>query len=343
MFGDDRCNVGVRRRWWRRGGGRLGMVIISLLTVVAFFAPVLANDQPLVCRFEGRWHLPAVVDLVHQVPGAWRWVEKSGPFHLAGFDAKAALKGSAEAYWPPIAFGPIETSADSFSRPSREHWLGTDEVGRDVAARLVYGAAVALKVGLVSMGIAGLIGIVVGGVAGYAGGWVDALLSRVIEMVMCFPVIFLILAIMVWLPPSIVNVMVVIGLTRWTPIARYVRAEILRLKVQDFVMAARSSGAGPLRIMLRHLLPNAMGPIWVTLSFGMAQAILIEAALSWLGFGVEWPDPSWGTMLRSAFDELRVAPHLMYPPCIAIFLAVFSYNLVGDALRDAFDARLGEN
>ncbi|HQO34602.1 MAG TPA: ABC transporter permease, partial [bacterium] len=214
--------------------------------------------------------------------------------------------------------------------------------GRDLAARIVYGTIVSIQVGMVSMGIATLIGIYLGALAGYLGGWVDIVISRFIEIIQCFPTFFLILAILAWLDPSIVNVMVVIGLTSWTSIARYTRGEFIRLQSQEYVLASRALGCHPLRIMFRHLLPNAVAPVLVTITFGIASAILAEAGLSWLGFGVQQPDPSWGNILRDAYDHLRSAPHLVYPPCIAIFLAVLSYNLVGDALRDAIDPRIAD-
>jgi peptide/nickel transport system permease protein len=197
-----------------------------------------------------------------------------------------------------------------------------------------------VKVGFVSMGIAAVIGIFIGGLAGYAGGWLDIVISRIIEIVICFPVFFLILAIMVWLEPNITNVMIVIGLTRWTSIARYARGEFIRIKGLDYVTAAQALGIRRGRIMFRHILPNALAPVLVSVTFGIASAILVEAGLSWLGFGVQAPNPSWGNMLRSAYDALRIAPYLVFPPCVAIFLAVLAYNLVGDALRDAIDPRL---
>ena len=256
------------------------------------------------------------------------------------FDAKEELDPEEFAIWPLIPYHEYEQTLDFFAPPSVEHWLGTDELGRDVTARMIHGTSVSIKVGFISMGIAAVIGIIVGGLAGYWGGWVDMVISRIIEIVICFPVFFLILAIMVWLEPNITNVMIVIGLTRWTGIARYARGEFIRIKGQDYVIAARALGIGHLRIMFRHILPNSLAPVLVSITFGIASAILVESGLSWLGFGVQAPDPSWGNILRTAYDSLRVAPHLVYPPCIAIFLAVLAYNLVGDALRDAIDPRL---
>jgi peptide/nickel transport system permease protein len=327
------------RRFRRSRRGIFGILIVVLLMLVAFLSPLIAGNQPIVCRYQGQLYFPGIVEILDKVPVLSRWIEQSRPFGMAGFDAREALADSF-AVWPPVPYGPLETTMDSSDPPSGDHWLGTDDLGRDLMSRMVHGAVVSVKVGIVSMGIAALIGILVGGLAGFYGGWVDAALSRLIEVVMCFPVFFLILSLMVWLEPNIINVMVVIGLTRWTSIARYSRGEFIRLKTLDYVVAARAAGAGSIRIMWRHLLPNSLAPVLVAVSFGMAQAILIEAGLSWLGFGVQWPDPSWGNILRSAFDQIRVSPYMVYPPCVAIFLAVLAYNLIGDALRDAVDPRL---
>jgi peptide/nickel transport system permease protein len=262
------------------------------------------------------------------------------PFNRPQFDAKKDLDPDEFSIWPMVAYGELEQTNEFFSPPSGRHWLGTDDLGRDVLARMIHGTAVSVKVGFVSMGIAAVIGILIGGLAGYCGGWIDMIVSRVIEIIICFPLFFLILAIMVWLKPSIINIMIVIGLTRWTSIARYARGEFMRIKQNDYVLAAKAMGVGHVRIMFGHILPNSLAPVMVSVTFGIAGAILVEAALSWLGFGVQDPAASWGNILRTAYDSLRVAPYLVYPPCIAIFLAVLSYNLVGDALRDAIDPRL---
>lgn len=334
---------GYGRRVWREfrrsRRGVIGLTCVVMLLLTAFFAPLLASGQPIVCRYEGELHWPGVVDVLRNVPLMSLVVKKSKPFNFPGFDAKAEL-GDAFAIWPMIPYDPLATSDSVRQPPSRRHVLGTDGVGRDLAARMIHGSVVSVKVGFVSMGIAALLGLVIGSVAGYYGGWVDAIISRLIEVVICFPVFFLILSVMIWLEPNIINVMVVIGLTRWTSIARYTRGEFLRLKTLDFVTAARACGAGAGRIMFAHLLPNALAPVLVTVTFGIAQAILIEAALSWLGFGVQPPNPSWGNELHSAYEHLRVAPHMVWPPCVAIFGAVLVYNLAGDALRDAIDPRI---
>jgi peptide/nickel transport system permease protein len=330
----------VWRRLRRNRRGMAGLFVVLVMVVVAFGSPLIASNQPIVCRYQGRWYFPAVVELFQSRSTSVHWIEKSRPFNLPQFDAKRELDPKEFAVWPLICYHEREQTANFLSPPSREHWLGTDELGRDVTSRMIHGTSVSVQVGFVSMGIATLIGIVVGGLAGYLGGWVDIVISRVVEVVICFPVFFLILAIMVWLEPNITNVMIVIGLTRWTSIARYVRGEFIRIKAQDYVTAGQALGLGHLRIMFRHILPNSLAPVLVSVTFGIASAILVEAGLSWLGFGVQPPNPSWGNILRTAYDSLRIAPHLVYPPCVAIFLAVLAYNLVGDALRDAVDPRL---
>ena len=324
----------------RNRRGMVGLSFVLFMLLVSLFSPLLATNQPVVCKYEGKWYFPAVIEIFQSRSSTLHWVKKPKPFNLPQFNAKKRLSPDDFAIWPLIPYHENEQTLDFFAPPSGEHWLGTDELGRDVAARMIHGTSVSVKVGFISMGIAAVIGIFVGSIAGYFGGWVDAIVSRVIEIVICFPVFFLILAIMVWLEPNINNVMIVIGLTRWTSIARYARGEFLRIKGSDYILAARAQGVGHMRIMFRHILPNSLAPILVSITFGIAGAILVEAGLSWLGFGVQAPSPSWGNILRTAYDSLRVAPYLVYPPCIAIFIAVLSYNLVGDAFRDAIDPRL---
>jgi len=320
--------------------GVAGFCFVALMVLVAALSPLLATNQPIVCKYKGQWYFPAIVEIFQVRGTGHHWFNKSKPFNLPQFDAKTELAPEDFAVWPLIPFHEYEQTSNFLAPPSAQHWFGTDELGRDVAARMIHGTAVSVKVGFVSMGLAAVIGIIVGAMAGYWGGVVDMVISRIIEVIICFPVFFLILAIMVWFEPNITNVMIVIGLTRWTSIARYSRGEFIRIKQYDYVIAAKALGIGHIRIMFRHILPNSLAPVLVSITFGIASAILVESGLSWLGFGVQAPNPSWGNILRTAYDSLRVAPHLVYPPCIAIFLAVLAYNLVGDALRDAIDPRL---
>lgn len=222
---------------------------------------------------------------------------------------------------------------DALLSPSSTHWLGTDQLGRDVAGRLLYGARVSLSVGLVAVGLATLVGIAVGATAGYLGGAADAVLMRAADIMLCFPTLFLILAVVAFLGPNLLNIMVVIGLTSWMGIARLVRAEILTLRTREFILAARGAGASPAWIIRRHLLPNALAPILVNVTFGMAGAILVESGLSFLGIGIQPPTPSWGNMLSEGKETLGVAWWLTVAPGAAIFLVTLGCHLVGEGLR----------
>ena len=222
----------------------------------------------------------------------------------------------------------------------KPHILGTDGIGRDILSRMLWGGRVSLSVGIVAVSIYVTIGIIVGSIAGYFRGIPDLLISRVIEIVICFPSFFLILTIVAFVGPSIFNIMLVIGLTGWTSVARLVRGEFLRLSEQEFVLAGRALGYKPLRIIFRHVLPNAMAPVLVSATFGIAGAILTESSLSFLGFGITVPKPSWGGILATGRTALLRAPWLIYFPGLAIFITITAYNLVGEALRDAADPRL---
>ena len=228
------------------------------------------------------------------------------------------------------------------SPPGKKHLLGTDELGRDLLSRIIWGSRVSLKVGFVAVGIAILIGIIIGALAGFYGGWTDAILMRFVDIMLAFPTFFLILAVISILEQNIFTIMVVIGLTSWMDVARLVRAEFLSLKEKDFVGAARAVGASDKRLIFTHILPNALSPVFVAATFGVAGAILIESGLSFLGLGVQPPDPSWGNILTAGKDNIEVAWWLSFFPGFAILITVLSYNLVGEGLRDALDPRLWE-
>ncbi len=225
-------------------------------------------------------------------------------------------------------------------RPGAAHWLGTDALGRDVLSRMLHGGRVSLWVGFVSVGLSSAIGLALGLIAGYFGRWVDEVIMRGVDVMLCFPSFFLILAVIAFLEPSLTNIMVVIGLTSWMGVARLVRAETLSLRGRDFVLAARVAGAGPVRIMARHILPNALAPVLVSATLGIAGAILVESSLSFLGLGVQPPDASWGNMLLDGKEVLEVAPWLSVFPGLAILFTVLGYNLLGESLRDLLDPRL---
>ncbi|UQZ89056.1 peptide ABC transporter permease [Deltaproteobacteria bacterium Smac51] len=225
--------------------------------------------------------------------------------------------------------------------PGPEHVLGTDSLGRDVLSRLIWGGRVSLKVGFVAVGIATAIGLALGAAAGYYGGLVDGAVMRFCDLMLCFPSMFLILAVIAILEPSVWNVMIVIGLTGWMGVARLVRAEFITLKNRDFALAAKTLGASDTRIIWRHLLPNAMAPVLVAATLGVAGAILTESSLSFLGLGVQPPTSTWGAMLADGKDYLSRAWWLSLYPGLAILVTVLSYNLVGEGLRDALDPRSG--
>ncbi len=239
-------------------------------------------------------------------------------------------------------YSPIALDLGSMGQaPSGAHWLGTDTTGRDVWSRIVHAGQVSLSVGLVAVSISTLIGIVIGSIAGYAAGKVDMVLMRFTDMVMAFPSLVMIITIASVLGPSIYNTMLVIGILTWPGIARLVRGQFLSFREQQFVLAARSIGVSPFQIMFRHLFPNVVGTVTVAATFGMANAILQEASLSFLGLGVQAPTPSWGNMLQDAQSQtiLEGMPWLWLAPGLMIALAVLSINFIGDGLRDALDPR----
>lgn len=224
--------------------------------------------------------------------------------------------------------------------PAPVHWFGTDALGRDCLSRMIYGARISLLVGLVAVGLATVIGALLGALAGYLGGWIDGLIMRAVDVMLCFPTIFLIMAVIAFLDPSIWNIMIVIGLTSWMGVARLVRAEFLSLRQREFVLAARVLGASDARIVFSHILPNALAPVLVSATLGVGGAILTESALSFLGIGVQPPTPSWGNMLTEGKDNLEIAWWLSVFPGLAILTTVLGYNLLGEGLRDALDPRV---
>lgn len=223
--------------------------------------------------------------------------------------------------------------------PAPGHWMGTDELGRDVLARMIHGSRVTLWVSLAATLVAVVVGVSLGAVAGYFTGWVDWVISRLIEVVLCFPFLVLLLAIVALFQPSMLTIIIALSITSWPTEARLVRGEMLRVREIEFAEAARASGAKALRVVLRHLLPNAIAPVLVSASFGVAMAMLTESALSFLGFGVPLPRASWGSILSSADDYLLHAWWLALFPGLAIFLTAAAYNIIGERLRDAMDPR----
>jgi peptide/nickel transport system permease protein len=308
--------------------------VVVALAILALLADFIANEKPLYMKLDGESYFPIVADYGVRL-GIWRWPE---PLLNADF---RRLAEEAEVAWSapiPHSATRIDLTGDVFAAPSRDHWLGSDQLGRDVAAGMVHGTRISLTIGLVVVGIQALIGILLGALAGYYGGWVDIAISRFIEMMLGIPTFFLLITVAAIFPPSIYLIMVILGLTGWMGIARYVRSEFLKVRAQDFVEAARSLGVSDLRLMLRHILPNALAPVLVSMSFGVASAILAESGLSFLGIGVPAHLVTWGSILSIARTNTFAWWLAVYPGA-AIFITVTAYNLLGDGLRDALDPK----
>jgi peptide/nickel transport system permease protein len=324
----QRYSALIWRQFKRSRLGVVGLAFVAVLVAVGVFAPLIANDRPILMYHDGRWSAPAI-----RLPAGLRGVN----FRRLDLDPPSGT-------WmlmPPIPYRPGSYDLDAvLDPPLGRHLLGTDGDGRDVAAQLIWGTRISLSVGVVAVGISVAIGIILGLLAGFYGGWIDIAVSRFIEVMMCFPTFFLILAVLAFVGPSIYNIMIVIGVTGWTGVARLVRGECLKLRNREFVVAAVVTGAKDARIMGRHLLPNAIAPVLVSASFGVAAAILFEASLSFLGFGVPPSVSSWGSMLSQAQQFMDIAWWLTLIPGFAIFATVTAYNLVGEALRDAIDPSL---
>ncbi|MGH9886894.1 MAG: ABC transporter permease, partial [bacterium] len=308
--------------------------VIALLALLAVFADFIANDKPYTMELDGERYYPVFIDY-----GVWlglrQWPE---PLQNQRFSELAQRAESA--VWAPIPYSATapDITGEVFEAPSRAHWLGTDGLGRDVAAGMIHGIRVSLTIGLVVVAIQATIGIALGGIAGYYGGVFDLALSRLFELMLAIPTFFLIITVAALFPPSLYLIMAILGLTGWVGIARLIRSEFLRVRAMDYVAAAQSLGASDARIMLRHVLPNAIAPVLVAMSFGVASAILTESGLSFLGIGVPAQIVTWGSILAVAQSN-TTAWWLAVFPGAAIFLTVTAYNLLGDGLRDALDPR----
>ncbi|KPK88883.1 MAG: peptide ABC transporter permease [Deltaproteobacteria bacterium SM23_61] len=270
----------------------------------------------------------------------WKRFRKNKLALLGGVIVLALFVVAVCAPWiSPYDPGQIEIRR-VLEEPSAKHLLGTDSLGRDVLSRMIWGSRISLLVGFVAVGIASLIGIFLGSLAGYYGGWTDDLIMRFVDIMLCFPTFFLILAVIAFLEPSIWNIMIVIGVTGWMGVARLVRAEFLTLKERDYAVAEKALGARDFRIIFRHILPNALAPVLVAATLGVAGAILTESALSFLGIGVQPPTPSWGNILTAGKDNIEIAWWLSLYPGLAILITVLGYNLLGEGIRDSIDPRL---
>lgn len=336
----------------------VGLWIIAAIVATAVFAPLIANDQPIVVKYKDRVRFPAFTTYVdvwvpwqsmRNAMKSWR-VGDSFPLsdhyaELGDLTWKQALsKDAANVAWslmPPVPWHPNRFDETAVKKqPDSLHRLGTDDTGRDVLARIIHGCAVAVLVGIISMGVASLLGIALGVTAGYFGGWVDMVLSRFTEIIMCFPTFFVIIAVISFLEKSILNIMLVIGLFGWTGIYRLIRGEVLKCKALDYVMAAKALGIPTRRIMFRQILPNAVAPVFVSVAFGIAGAVLTETSLSFLGFG-DASMPSWGEIVSQGRQYVTHGlTYLVLWPGLTIFITLTAFNLFGQGLRDAMDPRL---
>ncbi len=334
----------------RRRLSMLALYYVVFIGLVAVFAPAIAGTKPVVCKYKGNIYFPAMGYIYR------RWenpVFAKDKFRRVYPTSLKEKDPDSWAIWPLVYQDPYRRIRDNewegqpgnpsgtSGKPSKANLFGTDQRGVDVFAQMVHGARIAMVVGFVSMGIATIIGIPLGAAAGYFGGWTDVVISRIIEFVLCIPTLILILALIAVIDKvTIWHMMAIIGVTGWTGIARLTRAEFMRLRNMEFVIAARALGASEIRVMFRHMLRNALAPILVPITFGIAAAILIESGLSFLGFGAPPPNPSWGTLLNAGRATIQETWWLVIFPGVAIFLTVLAYNLIGEGIQESTDPRM---
>jgi len=324
------------RRVWRHFKRNtlavIGLWIALALILVALLADVLANDIPYYMVYQGTRYFPLLQS------GLDRLGLVTLPPELRNVDFTQLP--AERAIFPPVPYRPNRINLlVPFAEPSAVHWLGTDKLGRDVMAGVIHGARISLSIGFVAVGIAVGIGLTLGALAGYFGGWVDLGISRLFELMLAIPTFFLLITIAATLRPNIFYTMIVIGFTSWVGIARFTRNEFLKVRNLDYVTAAVALGTPTRRIVIRHILPNALAPVLVSVVLGIASAILTESGLSFLGIGVPADLVTWGSLLNEARSN-SFAWWLAVFPGAAIFLAVVGYYLVGEGLRDALDPRL---
>ncbi len=362
------------KRFYSGSFARYGLWTVVVLFAIAALAPFLANSHAIIRVAEGQVTFPVFLSMESI---EWRfllYVPLAGlacllrrqffkhpvrySFWILGYIGLIELvlgfthplndptndrdRAASFKVMPLVEYSPIESTPDPFSPPSWKHLCGTDSTGRDIAARMLHGARTSLSIGFVAQSIALSVGIMFGGLAGYYRGWIDIVVCRFIEIMDCFPPLLLILVAISLFESqnNMFYIMAIIGLTSWTGVARLVRAEFLRLSAQPFALAAKAIGASDFRIIVRHLLPNSLGPILVVGTFGVASAILLESSLSFLGFGMQPPTSSWGDILNESSRYIDFAWWLAFFPGLAILITIMAYNFVGEGLRDAVDPRL---
>lgn len=309
-----------------------GFYVVCLLVVMALFGDFIASDKPYYLEYKGKSYFPILRSyLVGTKLGQW-------PAELLNADFKK-LEG-AKGIYPPIPYRPSTINLlEPLEPPSAKHLFGTDKLGRDVAAGMIHGSRISLSIGFVAVGIAALIGIILGAIAGYFGSWIDLTISRFFEMMLSIPTFFLLITIAALLPPSIFLTMTIIGATSWVGMARFTRNEFLRIRNLDYVTAAVALGVSDRNVMFKHILPNALAPVIVSVVFGIGGAILVESSLSFLGIGVPAELVTWGSILQEG-STTTFAWWLAVFPGFAIFITVLAYYLVGEGLREVLDPRL---
>jgi peptide/nickel transport system permease protein len=327
---------GLWRDVWKRFKSNpiaiTGFYVVCVLAFMALFADFLANDKPYYLRYGGKTYFPILRSyMVGAGLGHW-------PPELLNVDFKKLDR--AQALFPPVPYRPTNINLlEPLEPPSRKHWLGTDKLGRDVMAGMIHGSRISLSIGFVAVGIAVIIGLVLGAIAGYFAGWVDLVISRLFEIMLSIPTFFLLITVAALLPPSIFLTMAIIGATSWVGIARFTRNEFLRIRSQDYVTSAIALGVANRKVMFKHILPNALAPVIVSVVLGIAGAILVESSLSFLGIGVPAELVTWGSILQEA-STTTFAWWLAVFPGFAIFITVLAYYLVGEGLREVLDPRL---
>jgi peptide/nickel transport system permease protein len=322
----------VWRRFRRNPIALAGFCVVFFLALMALFADFIANDKPYYLEYRNKTYFPIFRSyIVGAKLGHW-------PAELLNVDFKK-LEG-AKAIFPPIPYRPTNINLlEPLEPPSAKHWFGTDKLGRDIMAGMIHGSRISLSIGFIAVGIAVMIGIILGAIAGYFGSWVDLVISRLFEVMLSIPTFFLLITIAALLPPSIYLTMLIIGMTSWVGIARFTRNEFLRIRNLDYVTSAIALGVTDRKVMFKHILPNALAPVIVSVVLGIAGAILVESALSFLGIGVPAELVTWGSILHEA-STTTFAWWLAVFPGFAIFITVLAYYLVGEGLREVLDPRL---
>jgi peptide/nickel transport system permease protein len=309
-----------------------GFYVVGVLLVLALFADFLANDKPYYLYYRGNSYFP--IFRSYLVTARFlQWQPE-----LQNVDFKKLER--ATAVFPPIPYRQTNINLLApLEPPSARHWLGTDKLGRDVMAGMIHGSRISLSIGFIAVGIAVIIGVILGAIAGYFGSWVDLAISRLFEIMLSIPTFFLLITIAALLPPSIYLTMLIIGATSWVGIARFTRNEFLRIRNLDYVTSAIALGVSDRKVMFKHILPNALAPVIVSVVLGIAGAILIESSLSFLGIGVPAELVTWGSILQEG-SGATFAWWLAVFPGFAIFITVLAYYLVGEGLREVLDPRL---